>query len=705
MTKRRPLALGAAATIGLGSLFFAAPALAEDAAPGTDQSEEVGSSQESGSAVAQKMSDAELLDAAGIDRILGSSASAEGVKLFTTEAAEDAGSDEAIEELLNREGADELFELTGPLEPIAQNDVVGGAGYLFQTPTSAAACSIGFTAWSPEGDPALLTAGHCAEGSSPATSRSTPSSDPANGGDGGELLDGAPLGNFGAYQFGGVNGANEDGDPLGTDVAVIDDINESFDLKPAVTDWSTASSDDLSAGAIEVTGVGTVAVGDTVQQSGRTTGGNSGKVLIANDWLPVEDDAGNRYVRGFAAEIPVDGGDSGGAVMSGGNAVGIASAKGTLRNNGTGEEIKILWAADIQNALGQTDGYAVQLHIDAPSAPSATKVGAGATITGEAPAGATRVFVDGEERPVENGQYSFVAPEEYGDASVELVAANSGFDRSESTVYEFEVGLAKPMVNAVDQDSSDVTVTGTGVPGAQVTATIDDPEGTIETATVGENGDWSVNYDLEVGEYTVTATQEADGETSDEQTASVIVRPIEPKITSIAPGQEFENAQAPAGVSGTGIPGAKVTLDLTQSETASAMVDGANETVDVQPDGTWSVNFEGAVGAGSYNLSVTQTENEVASYETTVSFVVLAAPNDTDANGGGGDNGAADAGGAADGGDNGTGGDDEAGTDDGDLANTGAGSMLPFALGAVLLLAAGGGAILIAQRRQAGAEL
>lgn len=41
LTKRRPLALGAAVTIGFGSLFFASPAFAEDTEPeGTQQAQE-----------------------------------------------------------------------------------------------------------------------------------------------------------------------------------------------------------------------------------------------------------------------------------------------------------------------------------------------------------------------------------------------------------------------------------------------------------------------------------------------------------------------------------------------------------------------------------------------------------------------------------------------------------------------------------------
>lgn len=728
MTKRRPLALGAAATIGFGSLFFAAPALAEDQAqaPDTDQIENLVTealvdeetstdlklTEEEDQGVEEFIASAEAQD---LPIVAVGKTGAGALAVVTSEPLPEASVEaQAIRNLAEPIAGDnasvEIIDdrVTQVLEPYAATDVVGGAPYLiFDGGEPAYYCSIGFSAWTPGGDPAVLTAGHCAgdAGTLDVTQRALPSEQPAAGGQGAAAPIGA-LGNFGYVQFGGPGNADAQDrtkwpdDPTSVDsaasydLAAVDGISGDLQPLPEVTDWTTGGSDDLSASTRQITGVGDPVVGD-ISKSGRTTGKTDG-VVVADDLtdgyalIRASNEPGDnraRWVRGFSSTLQSAGGDSGGAVYQGETAVGIVS----------GGDDNFTWSASLTDIPEELSGYAVQLHIDAPAAPSQEKVGSGSTITADAPEGATRVFVDGEERPVEDGQYTFTAPESYGDASVELVAGNAGFDRSETTVYEFEVGLAKPTVNAVDQDSSDVTVTGTGVPGAEVTATIDDREGTTETATVGENGEWSVEYDLEVGEYTVTATQEADGETSDEQSASVIVRPAEPEITSIIPGQEFENANAPAGVSGTGSPGAKVTLDLTQSETTSAMVDGAKDTVNVENDGTWSFNFEGALKAGSYTLSVTQTENEVASYEATVSFVVLAAPNDADANGG-------DAGGAADGADNG-GEDGDAGTDDGDLANTGAGSMLPFALGAVLLLAAGGGAILIAQRRQAGAEL
>ncbi len=51
-----------------------------------------------------------------------------------------------------------------PIEALAANDVVGGAGYVSPDPGDPQKgffCSIGFAGWSPEGAPAVISAGHC----------------------------------------------------------------------------------------------------------------------------------------------------------------------------------------------------------------------------------------------------------------------------------------------------------------------------------------------------------------------------------------------------------------------------------------------------------------------------------------------------------------------------------------------------------------
>ncbi|GBP03040.1 hypothetical protein EVAR_71162_1, partial [Eumeta japonica] len=273
-------------------------------------------------------------------------------------------------------------------------------------------------------------------------------------------------------------------------------------------------------------------------------------------------------------------------------------------------------------------------------------------------------------------------------------------DVSSTFTVAAEAPVVDPTITApADGETVEGPVTeiaGSGEPGAEVAVT-----GAAEgETTVGENGEWTVPAEIaDAGEYTVTATQTADEETAEASstfTVTIEEEPEEllaPEVTSIEDGDVFGNEDAPSSVSGLGQPGAEVNVTL-EGELYGSGEPRALSTQDIEP-GTplantaeWTIDFDEQLQPGTYTLSATQTFEGETSPETVVSFEVTGA--DT----------------GADGGDNGAGGEDgDAGTDDGDLANTGAGSMLPFALGAVLLLAAGGGAILIAQRRQAGAEL
>lgn len=729
MTKRRPLALGAAATIGFGSLFFAAPALAEDT---SNADAELKVTEE---ATAEVPTQADEKDLQAIDSAQAFEAATGGEAVAVDTAVEggitllvskDKKTDEVIRyaEAAAKGEVDGVAQIlfTEPAEPYAATDVVGGAGYIMDVPGGISACSIGFTAWGPQNEQALLSAGHCTgDGSAGEIGLSKPSTEPAVNGEGYESNGTGVMGEFGFYRYGGPgnNNPGADKDPASTDIAVIEMSNENLTIHPEVTNWETAGDDDLAASTVEITGVANPASG-AVSKSGRTTGFTSGDTTVT-----LEDQAGNpvegeildgwvqiggRWVHGFINDAGGAPGDSGGAVIQGDKAVGLVS--------GGPDDGSWMWATRLADALQQVEGdYEVAVHVDAPTLESPAdgdKVSAGSDIVINAPANADSLSVStapnsGESVPVENGQAVIQAPTEGGTVNYSITAM-SGKSFSDPLEFELEVTIAAPAITSPKEgdrlDGPVEAITGTGIEGATVTLT-----GDVEGEATVEDGTWSVPADLtEVGAYSVTAEQTADEETSGKRTSKFEIIPVEPEITSIEDGTVFGHEEGPTGVSGTGIPGAEVTVDLTQSEGASTMVDSADVTATVDEDGNWAADFGGTVEAGTYSLTATQTENSVVSDATDpISFEVSAAPSEADAGADGGDAGGAadggDAGGAADGGDNGTGGDDEAGTDDGDLANTGAGSMLPFAIGAVLLLAAGGGAILIAQRRQAGAEL
>src|SRR5699024_1039400 len=116
-------------------------------------------------------------------------------------------------------------------------------------------CSAGFSAWDPDGNPVLLTAGHCTgDGAYDTVGLSDPTADNAGTGDDYEDIGLSPsydLGVYGFSQFGGPgNTPGNPGDTDLTDIAVIENINPELTLKPEVTDWSTP--EDLSASTVKV---------------------------------------------------------------------------------------------------------------------------------------------------------------------------------------------------------------------------------------------------------------------------------------------------------------------------------------------------------------------------------------------------------------------------------------------------------------------
>ncbi|GEB44147.1 hypothetical protein MTE01_00920 [Microbacterium testaceum] len=167
------------------------------------------------------------------------------------------------------------------------------------------------------------------------------------------------------------------------------------------------------------------------------------------------------------------------------------------------------------------------------------------------------------------------------------------------------------VVPGVD-DTTDVTVTGTGFPGSNVDVEIG---GTIQTVPVGPEGTWTATFtDLPIGDYSITATQEFDGSTdtvdfSIAETPDVVIEePVDG--TEIAIGQI--DGVATVTVSGTASPDATVTVELDN---------GATETTTAAADGTWSVDFAD-LPIADYTATATQDADDSVD---TVSFSVVLA--------------------------------------------------------------------------------
>lgn len=643
-TLQRTFAVGTALALGMGGALIASPAFAE---------ESDGTVPVSGAAY-----EAQAKDLLADEDVAAVGRDADDNLVVVTIA----GNEPAEVTALEADNSNVVIkEVSAPLEAFAANDVVGGAGYLIETASSLGACSIGFSAWSPDGDPALISAGHCA-GEPAALALSLPSEDPAVGGEGSVPTGPGLLGTFGFSQYGGPGDTEgAEGDLSSIDIAVIDVDNDAFTLLPEVTDWTTASSDDLAASTVNVTAVGDPTVGATVAKSGRTTGHSEATVDVVDGWANV----GGRFVHGFGADLASDQGDSGGAIIQGNTAVGLVS--------GGDVDTGFTWGTQLPNALTYTDGYTVMLHVDAPavSGPAAgAEVEPGTAITGTAPAGTTLVVTpeSGEAFEVSvsaDGTWTFPAPSALGAFSFSAIAKN-GFNESDGVSHSVTVvaaPIAAPVISspadgAQVNDSVDA-VTGTGLPGATVTVSGD----VTGTATVGSDGTWTVPADLSYGSYEVSVEQATADQTSPAVASAFSVVLAAPAIVSPADGSEFADGAAPNTVSGTGIDGAIVAVTLNGEEVG---------TVEVV-DGVWEISIAGLTGTAENTITASQVL-EVTSTVATATFVVAPAP--APAPGGSGGAG-----------------------DDGGLAATGGADLTPYLAAGALLLMIGGGLYAVSRRR------
>ncbi|MEV7611083.1 hypothetical protein AB0N61_16465 [Microbacterium sp. NPDC089320] len=712
VTGRRPLALTAATTLALSGLFLGAPAaFAEDSADSSGQDAPV-----------EVLKTQAELDKVGTDMVaVGQTADGGNVVVVT---ADSAAADSEIAQIAASEGFPDasVVKVDTALSAFDEGDVVGGQGYLSVAPdldgflanepgSAAWSCSIGFAAFTPEGDPALLSAGHCAFGANDErltdTTLTVPSSEDAAGSSQVQLpatID--LLGTFGFAQFGGGDGGlGSNGDTTATDISVIDiDESAGWNPVPAVTDWSTAgeSLSSLADGVIAIKSVAAPAVGE-VSKSGRTTGFTTG-VVASDDVLDGWANIDGHWVQGFSSNTPAAPGDSGGAVIQGNAAVGLISG-GT---EATATQEQFTWAASLVTALPKTGGYQVALDLDAPvitSPADGAEVQPGTAITGTV-SGAEKVTVSGfgadQTVDVVDGAFSVVGPVELGEHTVS-VRARTGFSSSETVSIDVTVvpaPLVAPVITSpADGSTVNDTVTaisGTGLPTTAITVTDAETDDVLGTTEVAADGSWTVDG-LDLGfaneDYSVVVTQTRtiDGvdEVSPEATSTFAVRPASPAVTSVANGAEFAHNGGPSGLAGSGIDGATVTVTLNGAEPVSAntaALAGAfaaasgTFTATVE-DGAWSVDFGAALESGTYTVSATQAVDGVSSTPTDLSFAVLAAPV---AGGGGaapGEGGAAAPG-------------------DGGLAATGADMLVPLTAGAIALALLSGGLLLVVRRRQ-----
>ena len=529
------------------------------------------------------------------------------------ERAEDGSFTEA--ELKEKYGDDVEVKNVGQLKSTSDTDVVGGAA--IHGPSGnipQLLCSLGFAAWDASGNPAAVTAGHCNNsGSFNSAGLNDPEYEDAAGG-GDEFRFMHDLGTYGSWQYGEADNSSDDGFSVdATDFGVIDVANDDLTLSPEVTTWTTP--EDLSKSTTNISDVGAIDPdGAKIEKSGRTTGHTEAPAANIDIVDGVAKVGGKYPVRGFGIDdFMVQPGDSGSPVYQDETAIGVLS----------GGTAQYLWAASIEKPLAATDGYTLQLHIDAPEVTSPNDggtVGAGEKITGTAKPGSTLVINPDDDKKFEvdvngSGAWSFKAPDNFGAYSFGATAKD-GFNESDSIQHEVDVTLPAPkLTSPADGDKVTGPVTqvhGKGQPGAKVSVS-----GAVEdTTTVDSDGTWKAKADLDYGNHKYYASQELDGVESKEVSAQVAVAPAPPKIDSLKDGDTMPVHRLPRAITGSGIDGASVDLKVNGKDAGTADVS----------DGQWRISMPERISTGDHRITATQTSDGVRSKKTSIQFTVTDTP-------------------------------------------------------------------------------
>jgi len=379
-----------------------------------------------------------------------------------------------------------------------EEDLFGGEGYVTDNGFT---CSAGFGAYAADGLPLVLTAGHCAHDGTATTAAVEPPT-AATAGGARTTMPAAlkTLGKFGFSQFGGVNNSpvvnpkwatGDAGNPgnVGTDIAVIEQLNSRISVQPAVTRWDNAA--DPASTSVKIIGTFAPFVGQNVCRSGRTTGWSCGKVAetgiyVAGGATPGPDDS--RAFRGFLSkDVKSGGGDSGGPWISGNYAVGTHTGAESVG----GKQVSAI-ATTLEDALTYVPGpVQLQLFLNKPELVASAKGGtvvAGDLIKGHVPAAPATAVAAGSkvriavgtqvrEVPVDAaGNWSFPAPLPTGPVTFTAETIN-GFSRSGAATFTLDVApvtLPAPVT---------MTPGGAPVPGAG-SVTVTGMDGAA--ATIGE---------------------------------------------------------------------------------------------------------------------------------------------------------------------------------------------------------------------------
>lgn len=530
------------------------------------------------------------------------------------------------------------------------DDHRGGSGFAVDDGAADYHCSTAFSGTGDDGDPLLLTAGHCTAGpEGPFTSGARELAPPAPLSAEAEPwpgLIGAGLGEF-------VPGSAAFGD--GRDAALL---TVNGDVAPEVAAWSPGPGDEPALAVHD--SIAPVA-GAPVCSAGVASGWTCGHVLDAQVTVPVSGQA----VTGFLFDACVLPGDSGGAVVTGQYALGLNSGStwtGPTCADGdpaaAGDDVAVGYAisgpAGVEELYG--DGFDLTVRVGRPevTAPADGAVtGRTPTLTGTADAAEGAVVtVDIDDGPTVEatvgpaGRWSATVDQQLDPGTYEYEATTSlrpatGDRRvtSGATTGEFEVaavadlGVSWPAPGHVSADGR-LDFGGTGQPGATVRLTVGGEM--LATTTVGDDGTWSLRAARPAGRFDAVLTQHlgegfaASGTEDGTGAASASTLSASGGIEAggdevvtvagvgVAPGAPVVStppgaiaAADAATVRGAGLPGADVSVRVAAS---GADVAAAPELrTEAGADGSWTVRLDPPLATGRHVVVATQTLDDLTS--------------------------------------------------------------------------------------------
>lgn len=512
------------------------------------------------------------LEAAGVN-INASAISGQDVTIYV-EAEADVAAAEAVGATV-KIGVPEKSDGLEEQELHPQDDFKGGYGYATvddpEAPSSLYRCSAGLNGTS-GGNPVNFTAGHCGyEFDEGHPMYHLPLDGPLFDSDSwttGEFLD-HPLGENGPMHF----GAGEDGN----DGGLLNITAPNWTPVPQVATWGGGTGAPDDGESVNVFDSTDAIVGQPACKSGATSGWTCGEVLFAEDTVQLSTE---ETVTAFIFTACMLSGDSGGAIVSGNYALGVDSFS-TAATTATCDSSNWNPATEYQEG-GFSDG----------------DIGGGFAVTS-------------------------------GSANAETLFGDD---------YSLSIHVGTPAVTSPEDGATTgqtPTISGTVAAAEGATVSVAIEGGPTVEGTVGADGAWSAEVDetLEPGTYNYTATAShtangaSDVTTGGEATGSfeVVEKQVEDlAVDSPTEGQTTGNARPE--FSGTGQPGATVTLSVGDADYGSA---------EVGEDGSWAIAPESDLPVGvRFDAVVTQSfeddtqEVTVAGLGIEAAAVTVTAPED-----------------------------------------------------------------------------